>query len=152
MVVAASVASAAPVGETMNRRERRAAASRGEDDDRGEKHERTCVRMAEHLRAWLAAHPGRIPRFAMPPEKVAVFACLDHVIDVIARDDNARELAEEFCRIGIEVGGPNAQPTILMLWAVLNRVGVPTETAELKEFEGGGRQMKVIARGSRAEN
>lgn len=83
----------------------------------------------------------------MPSDDVTVFATLDLVAVVIARDDDARRLLARLCEIGVEVGGPNAQPTVTMLRAVLDDVGFRFERARLEEFKVCG-SLHVISRGS----
>lgn len=127
----------------MNRRERRAAAARGQDFAPPETYVRTCGRMAIELRSWLDLYPDDIPRFALPDRKILAAAAIDQVMDRIVRNDAARVIAERFCEIGIEVGGPGAQPTLTMLCAVLDAVGVRWEVVPLNDLG----EWKVLSRG-----
>lgn len=107
----------------MNRQARRAA--------RPDTYELTAQAMLSALKDWLAAHKG-VPRFAFPPDDIALAAPLGELGHRLARDQNARELVSLFCNIGREVGG--ATPTCLMLEAVLKLADVPIERVPLDDL------------------
>jgi hypothetical protein len=130
----------------MNRRERRAALAAEITPQIPVNYVRTCERMAVALRRWLEAHPGERPRFALPPPGILAIATLDQAVDIVARDAHARELVIGFCAIGRKIGGRGAEPTIMMLCVVLERVGLAAETAGLEEFEA----FKFLSRGGDA--
>ena len=128
----------------MNRRERRAAIARGQCFEPPAGYVRTVACMATELRSWIDLYPEDIPRFALPDRKFLAAACIDQVMDRIARNDSARILAARFCEIGIEVGGPGAQPTLTMLSTALDLVDVPWEVVALKELG----EWAVVSRGT----
>jgi hypothetical protein len=111
----------------------------------------TLGRMYRHLLAWIETHPGVVPRFARPSREVDFIAALDEVASVVAKDSHARELVASFCKIGIDVGGPGCEPSVRMLYAVLDTAGVATETVPLEAFGHLGK-LKVLSPGSSAEN
>jgi hypothetical protein len=115
----------------MNRHERRAAAARCIFPPA---YLRTCDAMADELRAWLKAHPGERPRFALTSPQLYAIASLDQVADLVTRDDAARELVERFNVLGVEIGGEGHQPTMAMLRAVLDVVRVSYEMIDPHEL------------------
>lgn len=117
----------------MNRRQRRAASKSAEPDTEKKQYMQTCEAMHTALVDWLRAHPGGVPRFAMPPREVGVVGCIDDVVDIIAKDDAARQLVGILCDIGVKIR-PHGQPTILMLRVVLDTIGLPYEVAPMEEF------------------
>ncbi len=137
----------------MNRRARRAAASRGEADAEGlseDKYIRICEHMARAMRVFLLAYHPEQPRFALPPVRHGfAVAPLDAVADKVSLNAEARALVDEFCRIGVNALGPGAQPTLEMLRAVLAFVGYPHEERPLEHF---GQFAAVDSRGSSASN
>lgn len=111
----------------------------------------TVRRMANRLRAVLRAITqagAPRPRFALPPRDVTAIAPLDKVAGRVALNASALLLAEDFCRIGLEVHGPGGQPTINMLRATLELVGFPHEEWPLDYFGA----FAVVQRGPRADN
>ncbi len=131
----------------MNRRERSAATASGQDSDPPENYVRTIKRMAMDLRVWLEMFPEDPPRFALPDRKINAIAPLDAVIDRIVRNEAARGIAERFCEIGVEDGGPGAEPTLHMLRVVLDLVDVPWEVVSLAELG----EWKVLSPGDGGE-
>lgn len=130
----------------MNRRQRRAARARGDDDPPAAMVE-IVRRMATRLLA-LQRSGGEPPLFALPPRDVMAIAPLDMVIDRVGLNASARELALDFCRIGCEVKGPRGQPTINMLRAALDLVDFPREERPLEHFGS----FAVVQRGPEADN
>lgn len=115
----------------MNRRERRAAASLGLDGH-PPKYVETCQDMAHLLRRFVA--DGGKPSFALPPADVYAIAPLDAVRDKVALNAEARACVDVFCGIGVEIGGKGAQPTLAMLRAVLEVVGLAHEERPVEHF------------------
>jgi hypothetical protein len=96
-------------------------------------YERTCSAMASAIQKLRAAHPSFTPQFALPPQDIPVLACIDQV-PTIARNEDARQLIELFCRLGQRIGGPGGQPSLLMLEVVLEHEQVPFERVSLEEL------------------
>jgi len=126
----------------MNRRERRAAAAH---EDPPPEYVRTVQLMVVALRRWLKEHPDDPPHFALPPAHVHMAVCIDQVRHVLARDAAARELVDVFCAIGVQCGGPGGEPTVTMVWAVLDLVGVKADVVPTEAFG----PYKLISRDSR---
>lgn len=91
-----------------------------------------CEQMKQALQAWIRG--GReLPQFALPPRHVLLIAPIDQVVGILARNDAARTLVEVFCAIGCSIEH-SGEPTVNMLRAVLDRVGVPYETVPIETF------------------
>jgi hypothetical protein len=130
----------------MNRKERRAKAAQ-ERYAWSPGYKRTCVAMFEILQAWMAAHPGESPAFALPVPHIFAVASLDLVVrHALARNPAAGELVDAFCAAGVAIGGE--PPTLVMLRAVLQTAGLAYEIAPYADFG----TFAVIEPGSSAEH
>jgi hypothetical protein len=119
-------------GKQMNRHERRRAFAQGKraakTGEMPDGYTDTCETMALAYRMWRRNNPDAPPpRFALPPRELAVIAGVDQVASRIVRNESAAELVELFDLAARFFGGPNNGPTVLMLSAVLEVVGVEVE-------------------------
>lgn len=116
----------------MNRQERRAAQARGQYLPSA-MYVDQIEAMARAIAGWLRAHPDQAPLFWVPPKDVMVIVDLPSVVDRIARNDAARQIAD----LLIESAPPSKVPTLLMLRVALEHAKCPGLVVPLEVFTAG---------------
>jgi hypothetical protein len=132
----------------MNRRDRRALKGKREAGFSPGPTYLACVRrMAEELRGMVPA-----PRFRLPPREAAFISPIHALREELAGDEATARVIDRFCAIGCQIGGgPNYQPSLLMLEAALGMAGIPVERMPLEHFTH-GQPLFPMTRGSTSQS
>jgi hypothetical protein len=104
-------------------------------DALGESYYRCLSLLEKATRLWLAGRDKDepAPELRLPTvQGMWISVCIDQI--TIAKNAAARELVDLLCMVCVETMGPNRQPTVEMLRAVLQNVGLPYERAPLEAF------------------